>query len=76
VSQGLGVALVPAALRQSAMAGAAFVPLDTDTPPYETRCLWKIARDQAALGAFLDAVRAAAQALQSLPVPHSKEKST
>jgi DNA-binding transcriptional LysR family regulator len=76
VSQGLGVALVPAALRQSAMAGAAFVPLDTDTPPYETRCLWKTARDQAALGAFLDAVRAAAQALQSLPVPHSKEKST
>jgi DNA-binding transcriptional LysR family regulator len=65
VSQGLGVALVPAALAQSALAGAAFVPLDTQTPPYDTHCLWKTARDQAALGAFLEAVRTAAEPLKS-----------
>lgn len=59
VSQGMGVALVPAALQQSAMAGAAFVPLETATIPYDTHCLWKTARDNAALAAFVSAVRAA-----------------
>lgn len=62
VSQGMGVALVPAALRQSAMAGAAFVPLDVATTPYETHCLWKTARDHQALAAFVKAVRAIAPA--------------
>ncbi len=65
VSQGLGVALVPAALRQASLPGALFVPLDADTPPYETHCLWKTGRDQPALGAFLDVVRASAQPLKS-----------
>jgi DNA-binding transcriptional LysR family regulator len=64
VSQGLGCALVPAALQQAGLPGAMFVPLDVDTPPYETHCLWKTDRDQAALGAFLGAVRAFAQPLQ------------
>jgi hypothetical protein len=59
VSQGMGVALVPAALGRSAMAGAAFVPLDRATTPYDTHCLWKTARDNPALAAFVDAVRAA-----------------
>ena len=59
VSQGMGVALVPAALSQSAMAGAAFVPLDTATTPYDTHCLWKTSRDNAALATFVQAVRAA-----------------
>lgn len=59
VSQGMGVALVPAALRQSAMAGAVFAPLDRATTPYDTHCLWKTSRDDAALAAFVDAVRAA-----------------
>ena len=63
VSQGMGVALVPAALRQSAMAGAAFVPLDMPTTPYDTQCLWKTSRDNAALAAFVAAVRAANIAL-------------
>jgi DNA-binding transcriptional LysR family regulator len=62
VSQGMGVALVPAALKQSAMAGAAFVPLDVSTTPYETHCLWKTARDHQALAAFVKAVRAIALA--------------
>lgn len=65
VSQGMGVALVPAALRQSAMAGAAFVPLDAATTPYETHCLWKTARDHQALAAFVKAVRAIAPAAKA-----------
>lgn len=63
VSQGMGVALVPRALRQSAMAGVAFVPLVVPegkaATPYETHCLWKTSRGNAALAAFVDAVRAA-----------------
>lgn len=62
VSRGMGVALVPKALRQSAMPGVAFVPLDTATTPYETQCLWKTGRDHVALAAFVDAVRAACSA--------------
>jgi DNA-binding transcriptional LysR family regulator len=65
VAQGLAVALVPAALSQSGLAGAVFVPV-TDPhhalPHYETRCLWNPHRDQPALGLFLDAVRAVAEA--------------
>ncbi|MDP2018947.1 LysR family transcriptional regulator [Hydrogenophaga sp.] len=64
VSQGLGCALVPAALQQAGLPGAVFVQLDVDTPPYETHCLWKTDRDQAALGAFLATVRSSAQSVQ------------
>ncbi len=67
VSQGMGVALVPAALRQSAMAGAAFVPLDAVTTPYDTHCLWKTARDHQSLAAFVKAVRAIAPAVPEKP---------
>ena len=63
VSQGMGVALVPKALRQSAMAGAAFVPLDKQATPYDTHCLWKTGRDAAALAAFVKAVSAHAPVL-------------
>ncbi|CAN5278811.1 LysR substrate-binding domain-containing protein [soil metagenome] len=59
VSQGMGVALVPAALGRSAMAGTVFIPLDKATTPYDTHCLWKTARDNPALAGFVDAVRAA-----------------
>ena len=57
VSQGMGVALVPAALSRSAMAGTAFVPLHKTSMPYDTHCLWKTARDDSALAAFVAAVR-------------------
>lgn len=57
VSQGMGVALVPAALSRSAMAGTVFVPLDRATTPYDTHCLWKTARDNPALASFVKAVR-------------------
>ena len=64
VSQGLAVALVPAALQQAQLAGAAFVPVKDShgtLPRYETRCLWNPARDLPALGLFLAAVRAVGQ---------------
>lgn len=57
VAQGLGVSLVPAALQQAGLPGAAFVPLQGDSPPYETHCLWRDGGESAALAAFLDAVR-------------------
>ena len=57
VAQGLGVSLVPAALQQAGLPGAAFVPLQGDSPPYETRCLWREGGESAALSAFLEAVR-------------------
>ena len=62
VSRGMGVALVPQALQKSAMPGAVFLPLDsTDgstAATYETHCLWKTSRHNAALSAFVDAVKA------------------
>ncbi|MFV0680082.1 LysR family transcriptional regulator [Ottowia sp.] len=65
VSQGLAVALVPAALQQSGMAGVRFVPLtdgEAGLTRYETRCLWNPAQDQPALRLFLRAVQAVADA--------------
>jgi len=67
VSQGLGVALVPQAMQQSALPGTAFVPLDSATSPYDTYCLWKSARDHVAVQAFVVAVQEAAKPLQSEP---------
>jgi DNA-binding transcriptional LysR family regulator len=72
VSRGMGVALVPAALQQSAMPGSVFVPFSPSVPlevaatPYQTHCLWKTSRTtggSAALASFVDAVRAAAVAV-------------
>lgn len=63
VSQGLGVALVPAALQAAGLPGVVFRPLNEETPAYETHCLWKTSRAMesngslTALGAFIDAVR-------------------
>lgn len=66
VAQGLGVSMVPAALQQAGLPGAAFVPLQGETPPYETRCLWRSGDESAALAAFLDAVRGFAPASESV----------
>ena len=57
VSQGLGVALVPQALQQSALAGVVLVPLRQVDVRYDTRCLWRSGRDQTALGDFVQAVQ-------------------
>lgn len=63
VSQGLGVALVPEALRESGLANTVFIPLTstagTPSAPYDTYCLWKTKRDNAPLVSFLEAVKAA-----------------
>jgi len=59
VGQGLGVALVPQALAASALAGVVFVPLREEGVRYDTHCLWRKGRNQAALQDFVDAVRTA-----------------
>jgi DNA-binding transcriptional LysR family regulator len=61
VAQGLGVALVPQALHQSAIAGAVFVPVDGEAPTYDTYCLWKADAGRPALEAFAQAVRQVAE---------------
>jgi DNA-binding transcriptional LysR family regulator len=61
VSQGLGVALVPQALQQSALADAVFVPLREVEVRYDTRCLWRSDRDQTALEDFVQAVQVGIQ---------------
>ncbi len=53
VSQGMGVAVVPAALRHSALAGAAFRPLKPSTVPSEVYCVWKAAPDHPARDRFV-----------------------
>lgn len=57
IAQGLGVGLVPAALQQAGLPGVVFMPLEQPLAPYDTHCLWRTGRDEATLGAFLDAVR-------------------
>jgi len=57
IAQGLGVGLVPAALQQAGLPGVVFRPLQQPLAPYDTHCLWRTARDLAALQAFLATVR-------------------
>ncbi|HOB68103.1 LysR family transcriptional regulator [Ottowia sp.] len=60
VAQGLAVALVPAALQQAGLAGAAFISVSDPhgaLPRYETRCLWNPAHQQPGLPAFIQIVR-------------------
>ena len=61
VSQGLGVALVPQALKATALADTVFIPLSDPGAPYDTYCLWKTASTHPALAAFVDTVRAGGQ---------------
>ena len=68
IAQGLGVGLVPAALQQAGLPGVVFLPLAQSLQPYDTHCLWRNGRDQSALGAFLAAVRQAAQPVQDSPI--------
>jgi DNA-binding transcriptional LysR family regulator len=60
VSQGLGVALVPASLRHSRLGGAVFVPLAAPAAESHAYCVWREANESVALGAFLAEVRQAA----------------
>jgi len=67
VAQGLGVALVPAALKRSGIPGAVFVPVGTATARSEAFCVWRSADDNAGLQAFVEAVRAAAPQSDTAP---------
>lgn len=67
VAQGLGVALVPAALKRSGIPGAVFVPVGTATARSEAFCVWRSADDNAGLQAFVEAVRAAAPQAGTAP---------
>ncbi len=58
VAQGMGVAVVPAPLQRSGMAGAVFRPLADATPPSPVYCAWKTALDQPARSHFLAVVLA------------------
>lgn len=60
VAQGVGVSLVPAALRGSALPGAVFLPVEPSDARSEVFCVWRSADDQAGVQAFVEAVRAAA----------------
>lgn len=60
VAQGMGVALVPAALRRSAIPGAVFVPLASDALS-QVFCVWRTADDKAGLQALVSAISDAAQ---------------
>lgn len=65
VSRGMGVALVPEALQKSAMPGTVFIGLESENQAgpqaasarYQTHCLWKTDRDNAALASFVHAVK-------------------
>ncbi|PZX24776.1 putative transcriptional regulator, LysR family [Cupriavidus phytorum] len=76
VSQGMGVAVVPAALARSGMAGAAFRPLAEAAVRSEVYCAWKTAPDHPARDHFVAMV--AGKAAQPKPDhQHSrKEKAT
>jgi DNA-binding transcriptional LysR family regulator len=60
VAQGLGVALVPAALKGSGIPGAVFVAIEPSAARSEVFFVWRTADDSAGLHAFVEAVRKAA----------------
>lgn len=57
VAQGMGVAVVPAALARSGMAGAAFRPLSDTDVPSEVYCVWRQHPDDPARDHFVDSVK-------------------
>lgn len=58
VGQGMGVAVVPAPLQRSGMAGAVFRPLADAAMTSPVYCAWQAGRDLPARSRFLEAVRA------------------
>lgn len=60
VAEGMGVALVPAALRHSAIPYVVYVPIDSDTRS-QVFCVWRTADDKAGLQALVSAISDAAQ---------------
>lgn len=66
VAQGMGVALVPAALQRSAMPGAVFVPIASDAHS-QVFCVWRTADDKAGLQALISAISDAAEPAGKAP---------
>lgn len=60
VSQGLGVALVPASLKRAQLDGAVCVPLMDASAESHAYCIWRETQANAARSAFVAAVREAA----------------
>ena len=58
VSQGMGVALVPSALRRAALRGAVFRPLEEAVAGSDAYCDWREGPENAVVQGFLRAVRA------------------
>jgi DNA-binding transcriptional LysR family regulator len=58
VGQGMGVALVPSALRRTALRGAVFRPLEEEVARSDTFCVWRDGPENAVVQGFLRAVRA------------------
>jgi DNA-binding transcriptional LysR family regulator len=59
VSQGMGVALVPSALRHTALRGAVFRPLAEEVARSEAFCVWRDGPEDAVVQGFLNVVRSA-----------------
>lgn len=62
VSQGMGVALVPSALRHAALRGAVFRPLEEEVSRSDAYCVWREGPENAVVQGFLRAVQAAVPA--------------
>ena len=73
VAQGLGVALVPAPLQRSGMAGARFVRLTGVSAVSELHCVWHPDDDRPALQAWLRRVPGTSTAQKQNP-PQGREK--
>jgi len=59
VSQGMGVALVPSAMRHAALRGAVFRPLEEAAARSEAFCVWRDGPENAVVQGFLREVQAA-----------------
>ncbi len=57
VSQGMGVALVPDAMRHAALRGAVFRPLEGEAASSQAHCVWRAGPANAVVQGFLQAVR-------------------
>ncbi|MEX2943520.1 LysR family transcriptional regulator [Serratia fonticola] len=67
VAQGFGIAIVPASLQRSAMAGVRFTELQDVTSHSQSYCIWQTDDRRPLLAAFIAAVRQAAEQQQHTP---------
>jgi len=74
VSQGMGVALVPDAMRRALLRGAVFRPLESVASRSEARCVWREGPANAVLEGFLQAMQANPSAAARLSLAASPEQ--